>query len=109
MAHDRTLDHFGVEDTTTAVLSAPIGRYPQYAVLQDVLVDLDSRLTFIEANPDSVVLSFTADAYILRINTLTANAYIHQGQVGSFTADASLHATVDSSFTANAYLIDATC
>lgn len=110
MPHDRTLDHYGVEDTTTAVLSAPIGRYPQYTTVQDVLLDMDRRLTFIEgAGCGTIVRSFTMDAYILRINTLTADAYIHQGQVGSFTANASLHATVSRSFTANAYLIDDTC
>lgn len=109
MAHDRTLDHYGVETDTTAVLSAPIGRYPIYTTVHDVLVDLDARLTFIEANPATVVRSFTMDAYVLRINTFAADSYIHVGGYSSFTADASLHATVTRSFTANAYLIDNTC
>ena len=108
MTHDRTLDHYGVEDDTTTILSSSIGRYASGAVVHDVLVDLNARLTFIEAYGDvAVVLSFTANAVRFKTGlSFAADAYINTGASSSFTANASLHGTVERSFSANAYFID---
>ena len=102
--HDRTLDHYGTEDTTTTVLSAQIGRYPAGMVLQDVLEDMAARLTYIEEidcgthiyalTGDSIVLvvgstSLTADAYIRDpAQECTADAVIYKNQTPSLTTDA---------------------
>lgn len=104
--HDRTLDHYGVEDDTTTILSANVGRYAAGAILHDVLVDLQERLAFIESSPGTVVMSFTAGASLFISGySFTADAVI-VSKVGSFTANALLVGTARRSLAANAYLID---
>ena len=108
MAHDRQLDHYGVEDTTTTILQTDIGRYPAGIDLQTVLEDLHARLTFIEGFGDvTAVFSFSADAIKFKAGlTRTADAYITLGAVGSFTADALMDGTIEAGLAANAYLIE---
>jgi hypothetical protein len=105
MTHDRTLFHYGVEDTTTAVLASPVGQYPTGTDVQTVLEGFAARLTFIEGNPFTTVTGFTADSVIKKAQstTITADAYILFSRVTtSFTADAWIKFT----FTINAYLVD---
>lgn len=122
MAHDRTLDHYGTEDTTTTTLSATIGRYAAGTSLQDVLADMIGRVTRLETI-DCFGNSFTANAVIARY--LVANAVIKKtqspGGLGfslyadaylanqfSFTADAVKQAVQHETFsyTADAVFID---
>lgn len=105
MTHDRTIFHYGVEDTTTAVLSSPIGQYPTGTDVQTVLEGFSQRLTFIEGNPFTTIHTFTADSVIraTQSRSLTADAYILFSRVStSFTVDAWIKFT----FTINAYLVD---
>jgi len=107
MAHDRTLDHYGTEDTTTAVLSADIGRYPAGTSLQDVLADMVARIESLELGC-ATHQYVTANAFIA--NYLTANAVFKKTQDGGgspfqFIADASIGTgTFSFAFTANAVL-----
>lgn len=108
MAHDRTLDHYGTEDTTTTVLATQIGQYPAGTTLHDVLVSMVARLDFIESVGDTTRVGYLlADAIILKTisSTLTADAFL-VGFIGSFTADA----FIQPSFTADAFIVaDPTC
>jgi hypothetical protein len=108
MGHDRTLDHYGVEDATTTLLQTDIGRYVAGTTVQDVLEDLHARLTFIEAFGDTTaVFSFTANAVKFKAGlTRTADAWITLGGVGLISANAHLIGTISTSFTANAYFIE---
>lgn len=110
MAHDRTLDHYGTEDTTTAVLSAAIGQYPAGTSLQTVLEGMLARIATLEAVPitwhsvlsNAVVKkttssSFTANAIssaVTRTPTFIAYAYMQSVQTATPT------------LTANATIID---
>jgi hypothetical protein len=122
MSHDRTLDHFGTEDTTTSVLSAAIGQYPAGTDLQTVLEGMIGRLVRLETmNIEGS--TFTANAYIARY--LTADAvlkknmtsvatfyFVASAQISnttfSFTANAVKAAVAhpSTSFTADAFFID---
>lgn len=108
MAHDRELDHYGVEDTTTTILQDDVGRYLAGTDLQTVLEDLNARLTFIEAfGCDVSVHSFTANAIRFKGGlTFTEDAWITLGSVSSFTVDAHLIGTISRDLSANAYLIE---
>ena len=106
--HDRTLDHYGTEDTTTTVLASAIGQYPTGEPLHDVLASLVARLDFIELNGDDTRVGYIlANAIIQKVPeaSFTADAFI-VGFIGSFTADA----FIQLSFTADAYIVaDPTC
>lgn len=78
MSHDRTLDHFGTEDTTTAVLASDIGRYPTGMSLQDVLADMVGRITNLEHGCATGQV-FTANAFIAQY--LIADAVVKKTQV----------------------------
>jgi hypothetical protein len=105
MAHDRTLDHYGTEDTTTAVLSDAIGRYPAGTSLQDVLADMVSRLIQLENDPQ--LFTFTADAQ-LKGYWFSADAWFFKtlgnapGEYLDFRADAEIGGTHYGAFTASA-------
>lgn len=107
MAHDRTLDHFGTEDTTTAVLEDDIGRYPAGMSLQEVLADIVARIENLELGC-STTTHFTANALVAWY--VTANAVIKTTQTGGgspfqVTADASIGTgTFTFSLSANAVL-----
>lgn len=102
MAHDRTLDHYGTEDDTTMVLGSTIGPYPEGMVLHDVLVDLARRIAFIEATGcGTLIFPFTADAWIRKDYTFTADCVI-SSFAGSFTTDS----WIQPAFTADAIIIE---
>lgn len=104
--HDRTLAHYGTEDTSTAILADDIGRYPAGMGLQDVLEDMARRLTFIEETGcDTLLYSFTAQASIVTPLAFSADAIITV-PVHSFSADASLFRAISSSFSGAAWLVD---
>jgi hypothetical protein len=82
--HNRGLDHYGVEEVSTSVLDAAVGRYAAGTDLQTVLADLINRLDFIET-ASGTTGSFSGDAVIVAfLGSFTADAFIQP----SFTADA---------------------
>lgn len=107
MAHDRTADHYGVEDTTTAVLAADIGRYAAGLTVQDVLTDLVARLEQVEqAGSGTLFFAVVARSIVQKTINDAVNADAWINLAGSFSADAVLLAGI----TANAVIIeDVTC
>jgi len=102
--HDRTIYHTGTESTDTAVLSAPIGRYASGTTVQVVLTDMAARLTFIEANPGSVVTTLLLSAWIGGPRQLTLDAVIRPAK--NLTLDAQIRGTVSRSLSLDAYFLD---
>lgn len=100
--HDRTIDHTGVEDTTTVTLSTAIGPYPAGTTVQIVLADLMARLVSLDAGVHSVA-HFTLDAVIAAYFSL--NAVIYRPTSATFTLDAAISLSGPGTFTLNAALI----
>ncbi len=48
--HDRTHDHTGTEDCSSVWITEPIGRYPAFSYLCDILDDMFRRLVLIDAD-----------------------------------------------------------
>lgn len=103
--HDRTLEHFGVEDLSTLALGTEIERYPAGTTVQDVVSDVLTRIGLLETSPNTRSGYVSAFAYIYGWFSLTTDAVIALGGGASFTADAVI-ATVQI-FTADAYIIEA--
>lgn len=105
MAHDRTADHYGTEPASTAVLAAPVGRYPAGMDVHTVLADIIDRLRLVEQTPPSrLIFSFTADSVVrgTPATSFVADAVVVSA-VASFTADAVIGTTF--SITANAVIV----
>lgn len=108
LVHDRTLDHYGVEDTLTLELAEPIGRYPAGMIVQDVLEDFVARLTFIEAvGCDTRLFAFTDDAIVrvIQAPSFTADAMIRDPSK-ELTLDALIYRVQSTTLTANAVIIE---
>jgi hypothetical protein len=116
--HDRTAYHSGTEDTTTITIAADYGKYNSGNLLQDVLVDYDSRLVDIEQGErtysslrcDAIFtktprkrLFFAASIFTSNIHTFRARSKLSNATVVEydFTADASIPSVQGSSFTVN--------
>jgi hypothetical protein len=108
LAHDRSLDHYGTEDTNTAVLAADIGRYPAGMTVQAVLEDFVARLAFIESvGCDTRLFAFTERAVIrtAAAPSFTANAVIRDPSQ-EVTLDAVIKKAQLPTLTANAIFIE---
>jgi hypothetical protein len=99
LRHDRTLDHNGVQPSSSVTLSTAIGPYPAGTTVEAVLIDFAARLTILDSANRSFGV-FTASALIAA--HFSADAIIKGVPTGSFTVDAIL----GRAFTANAVIKD---
>lgn len=108
LQHDRTLDHYGTEDSLTTTLAADIGRYAAGSTVQSVLEDFVARLAFVEsAGCDIRIFAITANAAINKPGapTFTVDAIIRD-PAKELTTNAVIFKTVAPTLTANAVLVE---
>ena len=97
--------HVYVNYATFVAISEALGGHPEGSSLEEVIADIDARLTFLE-NAVASTGSFLIDATMLKTvaASLTADAYLATSGTGngSFTIDAINRALITGSFTADA-------
>lgn len=99
--HDRTHDHTGTEDCSSVWILEPIGRYPAYSFLCDILDDMFSRLVLIDAD---YVHGFS----VASIDALIAPYAPNGALMGVFGVDSWIKTTGTSSFGLDAELVSPT-